>query len=365
MATVDWSAIYLGNIADMDTDESTLAGEGAAALLTTYGSAASPLSDNVITLTTTSTNNVMERDNVATSDQLTFEVSPGGPTTSTMIDSIYRVDVNISYSTTSGANVGGFTYVIQDTDGNLFFVVDEFVGFFVPSLFTEPIEEIVITDIEDDDVSFLLQFDHDSYDFTSTSAGPTICFLDGTRIRTPQGDKAVEALRVGDLVETLDHGPLPILWLGRRAMNFPMHDAKYKPYCITKGGLGRATPARDLKLSRQHRVLLEAPGDQVLAPVCGLDDLPGVGRMTQLRQAVFHSILLPRHSILFAEGAKVESFYPGPTALRCLPRSDRRALCQLFDGLSDSPEQAYGRLARRALTRRDAQRFVKRCVAPA
>ncbi|MEM7366830.1 MAG: choice-of-anchor L domain-containing protein, partial [Pseudomonadota bacterium] len=42
------------------------------------------------------------------------------------------------------------------------------------------------------------------------------CFVAGTRIRTPDGERLVEELAPGDLVETMDSGSQPLKWVGRR-----------------------------------------------------------------------------------------------------------------------------------------------------
>ena len=41
------------------------------------------------------------------------------------------------------------------------------------------------------------------------------CFLKGTRVRTTTGERAVEALAVGDLLPTRFNGIQPIQWIGR------------------------------------------------------------------------------------------------------------------------------------------------------
>ncbi|MTH78990.1 Hint domain-containing protein [Paracoccus aestuariivivens] len=41
-----------------------------------------------------------------------------------------------------------------------------------------------------------------------------VCYLTGTLIATPEGERPVETLRVCDLVLTRDHGPQPVLWRG-------------------------------------------------------------------------------------------------------------------------------------------------------
>ena len=45
-----------------------------------------------------------------------------------------------------------------------------------------------------------------------------ICFMPGTRIRTPDGDREVESLQIGDLVTSSDGLDLPVRWIGRQTV---------------------------------------------------------------------------------------------------------------------------------------------------
>ena len=56
--------------------------------------------------------------------------------------------------------------------------------------------------------------------YTELSTEGVVCFTTGTLIATPEGDCAVEALQVGDLVSTVDRGAQPILWIGRRRITW-------------------------------------------------------------------------------------------------------------------------------------------------
>jgi Hint domain len=76
------------------------------------------------------------------------------------------------------------------------------------------------------------------------------CFVAGTRILTPTGEVAVEALRPGDMVMTQDEGPQPLRWMGKREVP-ALGD--HAPICIEAGALG---PHGRLLLSPQHRVLI-------------------------------------------------------------------------------------------------------------
>jgi phospholipase/lecithinase/hemolysin len=49
------------------------------------------------------------------------------------------------------------------------------------------------------------------------------CFAEGTRIRTPRGDRAVETLRPGDMVSLAAGGDTAIVWAGHRGVDCARH----------------------------------------------------------------------------------------------------------------------------------------------
>ena len=46
-----------------------------------------------------------------------------------------------------------------------------------------------------------------------------LCFLSGTTIACPDGERAVETLDIGDLVLTFDGCAVPVKWIGRQTLS--------------------------------------------------------------------------------------------------------------------------------------------------
>ncbi len=153
------------------------------------------------------------------------------------------------------------------------------------------------------------------------------CFAAGTRIRTPQGDVPVENLQAGDMVETLDHGPQPLRWIGRRTVD---GTGKHAPVCISKGALGND---RDILVSPQHRMLLRDwraevyfGEPEVLAAAKHLCNGDTIYVSARPQVEYFH-LLFDNHEILFAENAPSESYQPGEYLLE----TDRAIHSELLD----------------------------------
>jgi hypothetical protein len=138
------------------------------------------------------------------------------------------------------------------------------------------------------------------------------CFLEGTRIATPAGERAVDTLAMGDLVTTADGGVAPVRWIGRRTLQaegetgYRFADPLvYLPVRIKAGGLGENLPARDLLVSMDHAVLIEGLLVQAGALVNGVS----VVRETRLPETfTYYHIELADHALVLAEGVPAETF---------------------------------------------------------
>ncbi|MFK7937897.1 MAG: Hint domain-containing protein [Roseovarius sp.] len=153
------------------------------------------------------------------------------------------------------------------------------------------------------------------------NTGP-ICFHAGTWLKTATGPRRVEALRVGDLVITADHGLQPIRMITEQSLHFTGKAEKDNPILIKARALDGTAPACDLVLSPQHRVLVCDPQsrEDVLVAACKLTGRNGVRRMRGRRAAYYFNLLFDCHEIVFANGCAVESLLLTPYARAALPQ---------------------------------------------
>jgi hypothetical protein len=86
----------------------------------------------------------------------------------------------------------------------------------------------------------------------------TVCYLRGTNILTPAGERAVESLEIGDLVTTHDGAQKPIRWIGRQTVSIRFADPlRVLPVRIRVGAIGDNVPCRDLLVSPGHALLVD------------------------------------------------------------------------------------------------------------
>ena len=133
-----------------------------------------------------------------------------------------------------------------------------------------------------------------------------LCFLTGTRVLTPDGDTAVEALAVGDLVTTSDGRRAPMRWIGRQTFSRTFADPlRVLPIRIKAGALADNVPRRDLLLSPCHAVLV---GD-LLIQAGALVNGASIVRETDMPATfVYYHVELDDHALILAEGVAAETF---------------------------------------------------------
>ena len=133
-----------------------------------------------------------------------------------------------------------------------------------------------------------------------------VCYYPGTMIATPDGERAVETLAIGDLVLTSEGKVKPVRWMGRQTVSTRFGDPlRMLPVRILAGALADGVPTRDLLVSPDHAMLVEGVLVQAAALVNGITilrqfDVPEV--------FTYHHIELAEHDLVLAEGAPAETF---------------------------------------------------------
>ena len=135
-------------------------------------------------------------------------------------------------------------------------------------------------------VNFFDRDGNDAGSLTFTNIENVIpCFTPGTLVATPQGERPVQDLSVGDRVITRDNGIQEIRWVGKRDMTGEELTAAQhlRPVLIRQGALGRGLPERDMLVSPQHRVLMSSDKtalyfdeSEVLVAAKHLTDMEGI-----------------------------------------------------------------------------------------
>lgn len=171
-----------------------------------------------------------------------------------------------------------------------------------------------------------------------------VCFAAGTMIATPHGPRPVETLAPGDRISRVDGGEAVLRHLATRTLSRRMLRANpdLRPYRINAGAFGPDCPRRDLRVSKQHRILVDGwftramfdCDDGVLAPVHALENGRTVRRDPPTGAITYVHLVFDRHEIIEAEGLAAESLHPCAKTVGRLPDAARQPIFGLFPGLA-------------------------------
>ena len=184
----------------------------------------------------------------------------------------------------------------------------------------------------------------EAFTLTSGAAGGTLitvtpCFATGTRIATPDGATAIEALSVGDKVLNAEGEALAIKWLGHRQVNCAAHPSPEDvwPVRIRADAFAAGQPSRDLLVSPEHAILV----DGFLMPARALINGATIAQEL-VDQVTYWHLELASHDVILAEGLPAESyldtgnrgaFVNGGPSLQLHPRFGR----QVHEALACAP----------------------------
>lgn len=134
-----------------------------------------------------------------------------------------------------------------------------------------------------------------------------VCFAAGSGIATPSGDRAVETLRIGDMICTADGDTTAVKWVGRNTVHKFRAGAKMQPVRMRAGALGSGLPHRDLTVTADHGMVLDGYVVNAAALVNGtsIDWVP----MAELSNEItYYHVETDGHRVIYANGTKTETF---------------------------------------------------------
>lgn len=297
-----------------------------------------------------------------TPSKMTYLSPQTGKNTTTQITGFFEVDYRLTLP--DGSTVDESGVLIQMGNGDMFFR---------PSVDTLR-DWKDITGLRGVTILKAKPIPADTYPSSRISFAPEIfdlpivpCFTAGTMIRTAEGERRVEDLRLDDLVWTRDNGLQPLRWIGRRTLRPAELAAQpnLRPIRIRAGALGAGQPAQDLVVSPQHRILIRSSialrmfgAAEVLVGAKQLLALPGIEVDEAAREVTYLHLMFDRHEVLVSNGAETESLYPGPIALAALGEAAAAEIQALFPelcegegGFPPARQLVPGRLARKLAER--------------
>ncbi|MCA3367837.1 MAG: Hint domain-containing protein, partial [Roseomonas sp.] len=137
-----------------------------------------------------------------------------------------------------------------------------------------------------------------------------VCFAEGTRTVTPNGEDLVENLRAGDMVLARRVGQAgfePLRWVGFMDIAVPRNAvmaAKTAPVLIKAGAIAPGMPARDLRVSPDHA--MEVDGH--LIPAKHLVNGSSIIQEIWCKRVRYFHLELEAHGLLLSEGTWSESY---------------------------------------------------------
>lgn len=194
--------------------------------------------------------------------------------------------------------------------------------------------------------------------FEATSAA----FAHGTLISTPLGPVAIEDLLPGDMVETVDGSPQPVIWISSTAYTpRQTHPSSTLDSLIRiladgysdNGALGDLLIGPAARLLQSYPSLERTIGvKSVLTPARDLENGHHAIRITPPSHVRLFHLRLPSHNAIYASGRPAETYHPGRGVEETLGENVKTLFLSLFPDITcfaDFGGLAYPRMSRATL----------------
>ncbi|MEO0750240.1 MAG: Hint domain-containing protein [Pseudomonadota bacterium] len=173
--------------------------------------------------------------------------------------------------------------------------------------------------------SILRDANGDLVEGTPTPDTPgNVCFVQGTKITTLNGDTAVERLTPGMKILTKDNGFVTLLAIRRAPLGRGVlrMNPDLRPVVLPAGAVGNT---RRLMLSPPHRVLLSDANaellfgsHEVLVPARHLVGHAGIYQAAATDPVTYFHLLFEQHEVLWSNGCWTESLFLGDATYAAL-----------------------------------------------
>jgi hypothetical protein len=161
----------------------------------------------------------------------------------------------------------------------------------------------------------------------------------GALISTVQGQVAVEDLEPGMMVNTADHGPLMLKWVGSYDMSAREVQAndRARLYRVTADTFGLNKPGQDIMLAPRAHILLKDAAcktmfglETAFAPIRAFEDGMNVVAVAPMSPVSLFNIAFDRQATIIVNGIELESYHPGPYGETLMDDEMMYSLLRLF-----------------------------------
>ncbi|WP_323765506.1 Hint domain-containing protein [Marinovum sp.] len=135
----------------------------------------------------------------------------------------------------------------------------------------------------------------------------TYCFAADTQIATPDGERAVQDLAIGEAIVTASGKAVAVKWIGRQTLGRLFGGPGRQPVRIRADALGKGLPHSDLTVTADHGIIVDGFVINAAALVNGgsIDWVP----LTELpERATYYHIETENHDVILANGVAAETF---------------------------------------------------------
>ncbi|WOD09317.1 Hint domain-containing protein [Marinomonas sp. GJ51-6] len=152
-----------------------------------------------------------------------------------------------------------------------------------------------------------------SQNITINTTDPyTYCFLAGTQINTPEGERLVEEIAIGDKVLAADGRELTVRWMGHETIYNGIGASVHKtPVKISSGAMGDGLPHCDLYVSNAHAFLIDGHLVVASALING-DTITSVPFAELPESYTYWHIETDAHELVVANGVVAETLSGAP-----------------------------------------------------